>query len=81
MNAELLISMHQLQQACACTLISYSNYFYCSNDDASTSLNILSFVKCKKNVSDMYVELNVEEGYNRIIFENKNDNLVYGSTQ
>lgn len=23
--------MHQFQQACACTLISYSNYFYCSN--------------------------------------------------
>lgn len=23
--------MHQLQQACACTLISHSNYFYCSN--------------------------------------------------
>ena len=40
--------------------------------DDNTTLTITN----KKNVSDMYIDLNVEEGYNRIIFENKNDNLT-----
>lgn len=40
--------------------------------DDNTTLTITN----KKNVSDMYIDLNVEEGYNRIIFENKNNDLT-----
>lgn len=30
-----------------------ANYFYCENDDASTSLNLLTEKKCKKNITDI----------------------------
>lgn len=63
MTEDFIYSTILFSKAQKCVYNDRANYFYCSNDDASTSLNKLNEKKFIKNVGDVISSFNFVENY------------------